>query len=61
MKHLYKVVYLKNTRSYAKVVVKLLIVRVPVKPVTSTMASVVALNPAVVSFRATKLRVPKEN
>ena len=61
MKRLYKVVYLKDTRSYTKVVVKLLIPKVPVKPVTSMMASVVALNPAVALLIATKLRVPKVN
>ena len=61
MKRLYNVVYLKDTRSYARAVVKLLIVRVPAKPVTSMMASVVALNPAVASLIATKLRLPKVN
>ncbi|MFN5952145.1 MAG: hypothetical protein ACK6A9_08135 [Dolichospermum sp.] len=37
MKRLYKVVYPKDTRNYTKVVVKLLIPKVPVKPVTSMM------------------------
>ena len=61
MKRLYNVFYLKDTRSYTKVVVKLLSPKVPVNPVTSMMASVVALNPAVASLIATKLRLPKEN
>jgi hypothetical protein len=61
MKHLYNEVHLKDTRSYTKAVVKLLIPKVPVKPVTSIIASVVALNPAVASLIATKVRLPKEN
>jgi hypothetical protein len=45
MKRLYNVVQLHDTRSYTKAVVKLLTVRVPVKPVTSMMMGlVVALN-----------------
>ena len=41
--------------------VKLLSPKVPVKPVTSIIASVVALNPAVASLIATKVRAPKVN
>ena len=40
---------------------KLAVVSVPVKPVTSMRASVVLLKPAVASFIATKVRVPKVN
>ena len=45
----------------SSLVVKLPIARVPVNPVTSMMASLLALNPAVPSLIATKVRLPKVN